>query len=104
MKPMLILAAIAGGMTGIFTLVVIGAGLRAPAAPGQIIAVFAADRRRQLRRRDPLGARCAATVSFLIALGDPARPARPPTRTTSAQATAEMEAMKGKKSSVVLAP
>ncbi len=35
----MILAAIGGGMTGIFTLVVTGAGLRSPAAPGSIIAV-----------------------------------------------------------------
>ena len=56
MKPMMILAAIGGGMTGIFTLVVTGAGLRSPAAPGSIIAVYASDLTRQLRRRDPLRA------------------------------------------------
>ena len=56
MKPIMILAAIGGGMTGIFTLVVTGAGLRSPAAPGSIIAVYAADRPRQLRRRDTLRA------------------------------------------------
>ena len=41
MKPIMILAAIGGGMTGIFTLVVTGAGLRSPAAPGSILAVYA---------------------------------------------------------------
>src|SRR5512132_123191 len=41
LKPLTLLATIAGGMVGIFTLVVFGAGLRAPAAPGSIIAVYA---------------------------------------------------------------
>ena len=41
LKPLTILATIAGGMVGILTLVIFGAGLRAPAAPGSIIAVYA---------------------------------------------------------------
>ncbi len=41
MKPKMILATITGGMTGIFLLVLFDAGLRAPAAPGSIIAVYA---------------------------------------------------------------
>lgn len=41
MNPRLILAVIAGGMTGVFTLVLFGAGLIAPASPGSIIAVLA---------------------------------------------------------------
>jgi len=41
LKPLTLLATIAGGMVGIFTLVVFGAGLRAPAAPGSILAVYA---------------------------------------------------------------
>ncbi len=40
MKPTLILALIAGGMTGVTTNMLFGAGLRAPAAPGSIIAVL----------------------------------------------------------------
>ena len=40
MKPILIVATIASGMVGIFTLTIFGAGLRAPAAPGSIIAVY----------------------------------------------------------------
>lgn len=39
-KPRLILALILGGMTGVFTNVIFGSGLRAPAAPGSIIAVL----------------------------------------------------------------
>jgi PTS system mannitol-specific IIC component len=41
MKPILILALIAGGMTGVTTNMVFDAGLRAPAAPGSIFAVLA---------------------------------------------------------------
>jgi len=41
MKPVLILALIAGGMTGVTTNMLLDTGLRAPAAPGSIIAIFA---------------------------------------------------------------
>ncbi len=41
MKPVLILALIAGGMTGVTTNMLFNAGLRAPAAPGSIFAVLA---------------------------------------------------------------
>src|SRR6185312_14301511 len=40
MKPLTLIATIAGGMTGILTLTIFNAGLRAPAAPGSIIAVL----------------------------------------------------------------
>lgn len=40
MKPVLVVAAIAGGMTGVATNAIFGSGLRAPAAPGSIIAVL----------------------------------------------------------------
>ena len=41
MKPILILALIAGGMTGVTTNMLLGGALRAPAAPGSILAVAA---------------------------------------------------------------
>ncbi|NLK27031.1 MAG: PTS mannitol transporter subunit IICBA [Clostridiales bacterium] len=41
MNPTLILAAIAGGVSGVFTLSVFGGGLVSPASPGSIIAVLA---------------------------------------------------------------
>jgi PTS system mannitol-specific IIC component len=41
MKPMLILALIGGGMTGVTTNMLLGGALRAPAAPGSIFAVIA---------------------------------------------------------------
>ncbi|MCD2441675.1 PTS mannitol transporter subunit IICB [Agromyces sp. SYSU K20354] len=66
MKPLLIVAAIAGGMTGVATNVVFNSGLRAPAAPGSIIAVII-----QTASDSYVGVILsvvlAATVSFLIA-------------------------------------
>lgn len=41
LKPVLIVALIAGGMTGVTTNMLLGGALRAPAAPGSIIAVLA---------------------------------------------------------------
>ena len=41
MKPILLIAMVFGGMTGVFLNVFFGVGLRAPAAPGSIIAVYA---------------------------------------------------------------
>lgn len=41
MNPRLLIAVIAGGATGVFTLVLFNAGLQAPASPGSIIAVLA---------------------------------------------------------------
>ena len=41
MKPILILAVMAGGVSGVFTLTLLGGGLLAPAAPGSFIAAMA---------------------------------------------------------------
>ncbi|MFE4837055.1 PTS mannitol transporter subunit IICBA [Arthrobacter sp. NPDC056691] len=98
MRPLLILAAIAGGMTGIATLAVTGAGLVAPAAPGSIFAVFA-----QTARDSYLGVALsvllAATVSFLVA-SVILRTTRHSDEDDLSAATSRMEEMKGKKSSV----
>ncbi|PWH06183.1 PTS mannose transporter subunit IIA [Brachybacterium endophyticum] len=97
MKPVLILAAIGGGMTGVFLNVLFHTGLRAPAAPGSIIAIFG-----NATTDSYLGIAIAVlgatVVSFVLAAillrvgkqddGD------------IASATAKMEQMKGKKSSV----
>lgn len=65
MKPMLILGLIAGGMTGVTTNMLLEGALRAPAAPGSIVAVIA--------QTPPgkyfaviLSVVLAATVSFLV--------------------------------------
>jgi len=97
-KPKLLLGTIAGGMVGIGTLVVFGAGLRAPAAPGSIIAVFA---------QTPggsfvgvgLSVLLAATTSFLIC-SFLLRMDRHKDEIDLAASTAQMEALKGSKSSV----
>lgn len=97
MKPILILAAIGGGMTGVFLNVLFHTGLRSPAAPGSIIAILGA-----ATPDSYLGIIIAVlgatAVSFVLAMlllkvgkqddGD------------IASATAKMEQMKGKKSSV----
>jgi PTS system mannitol-specific IIC component len=98
MKPIMILAAIGGGMTGIFTLVVTGAGLRSPAAPGSIIAVYAATARDSYVGVT-LSVLFATTVSFLIA-SVILKASKAPAEDDLDQATHRMEALKGKKSSV----
>jgi PTS system mannitol-specific IIC component len=98
MRPLLILAAIAGGMTGIATLAVTGAGLVAPAAPGSIFAVIA-----QTSRDSYLGVilsvLLATTVSFLVA-SVILKTTRHSDEDDLTAATSRMEEMKGKKSSV----
>jgi PTS system mannitol-specific IIC component len=65
-KPLLVLAAIGGGATGVLTNVIFQSGLRAPASPGSIIAVLI-----QTASDSYLGVILSvilsATVSFLIA-------------------------------------
>jgi PTS system mannitol-specific IIC component len=99
MKPMTLLATIGGGMVGIFTLTIFGAGLRAPAAPGSIIAVYA-----QTPSDSFLGVTLsvtfAAITSFLIASVILKASKKNDESADLAAATANMESMKGKKSSV----
>ena len=57
MKPKLIVAMIVGGMTGVLINVVFSTGLRAPAAPGSIIAVYLAAPTTQPARGDLVGHR-----------------------------------------------
>lgn len=65
-KPILILAMIAGGATGVLTNVIFGSGLRAPASPGSIIAIIA-----QTASDSYVGVILSvilsATVTFLVA-------------------------------------
>ena len=98
MKPKLIIATILGGMTGVFINVLFGSGLRAPAAPGSIIAIYA-----QTASGSFLGVTLsvlgATTVSFVVA-AFLLKTDRATDEPDLAAATAEMEAMKGKKSSI----
>jgi mannitol PTS system EIICBA or EIICB component len=65
-KPILVIAAILGGATGVLTNVIFHSGLRSPASPGSIIAVVAAAPPSSL-----VGVLCSvvfsAAVSFLVA-------------------------------------
>jgi PTS system mannitol-specific IIC component len=96
MKPKLIVAMILGGMTGVATNVVFDSGLRAPAAPGSIIAVWL-----QAPASSIVGVTCsvvfAAAVTFLVA-SFLLRTDKAEDEGDLAGATASMEAMKGKKS------
>ena len=93
-----LLATIAGGMTGVFLNVAFGVGLRAPASPGSIIAVYL-----QTASDSYLGVTVAVfgalAVSFLVAALLLRMDKSEDSGDLSA-ATAEMEALKGKKSSV----
>ncbi len=97
-KPKLVLAVIAGGMTGIATNLIFGSGLRSPASPGSIIAVWAAA---------PLGSLIGVTASVVAAAGVSFLVAsfllkleRGDDDGDLSAATASMESMKGKKSSI----
>jgi PTS system mannitol-specific IIC component len=96
MKPKLIVAMILGGMTGVATNVVFDSGLRAPAAPGSIIAVWL-----QAPASSFVGVTCsvlfACVVTFLVA-SFLLKTDRADDDGDLAGATASMEAMKGRKS------
>jgi PTS system mannitol-specific IIC component len=98
MKPKLILAVILGGMTGVATNLVFDSGLQAPAAPGSIIAVWL---------QSPPSSLLGVTLSVILAAGVTFLVAGFLLKTDKAEdegdltaATAQMEANKGKKSSV----
>ena len=97
MKPKLIVAMIAGGMTGVFINVLFDVGLRAPAAPGSIFAVYA-----QTATDSYLGVTLAvvgsAAVTFVVAALLLKTDSAEEAEDQLVGATAHMEAMKGKKS------
>lgn len=98
MRPVLVVAMIGGGATGVAVNQLFNVGLRAPAAPGSIIAVYA-----QTATDSYLGVTlavlAAAAVTFLIAMLI-LRTAKDDGGDDLAAATASMEQMKGKKSSI----
>ncbi|WP_281252086.1 PTS mannitol transporter subunit IICBA [Kocuria massiliensis] len=97
MKPQLLAATILGGMSGVFVELIFHAGLRSPAAPGSLIFLYVNAPPNAILGVT-LGWLTATIVSLLVASiilkvskkddGD------------IAKATADMESMKGKKSSV----
>ncbi|MEZ0482181.1 PTS mannitol transporter subunit IICBA [Planococcus sp. SSTMD024] len=101
MKPMLLLSVILGGMSGVFTLVLMGGGLVAPASPGSIFAITAVTPPEGMAYVANFTAiLVAATVSFLISAVVLKRSKDTETDEDVAAATRRMEEMKGKKSSV----
>jgi len=98
MKPILVLAVMAGGMTGVAVNVAFDSGLRSPASPGSIIAVWTAAPPSSLLGVT-LSVIAAAGVSFLVA-SFLLKLDRSADQGDLAGATADMEARKGKKSSV----
>lgn len=99
MRPLLILAVIAGGVSGVFTLSVFHAGLVAPASPGSIFAVLA-----MTPKGGYLGVLAgvfvAAAVSFLVSALILKTTKEKENEGDLAEAASKMEEMKGKKSSV----
>lgn len=98
MKPAMLLAVIGGGMTGVAVNVGFDSGLRAPAAPGSIIAVWT---------QSPAGSLVGVTLSVIASAAVAFAIAsfllkidRSEDEGDLSGATASMEAMKGKKSSV----
>jgi PTS system mannitol-specific IIC component len=99
LKPITILATISGGMVGILTLVIFGAGLRAPAAPGSIIAVYAQTPGNSLVGVT-LSVLLAAATSFLVGSVILRASRKRDEAGDLTAATARMEGLKGKESSV----
>jgi len=104
MKPKLLLATIAGGMAGVFTNVLFHTGLRAPAAPGSIIAVLL-----QTATDSYIGVIMSVAVATGVTFAIAAfllKTDRSGDEGDLAAATSSMESMKGKKSlaSATLAP
>lgn len=67
MNPLLILAAMGGGVAGTFVFTILGAGLKAPASPGSIIAILMLTEKHSYVAVI-LGVIVATVVSFLIAM------------------------------------
>ncbi|MBU5654036.1 PTS mannitol transporter subunit IICBA [Corynebacterium aurimucosum] len=96
MRPQLLLAVIGGGMTGVAINTIMDVGLRSPAAPGSILAIYGT-----VASDSYLGVTIAVVASTAVSFAI----AAPILKFTKGEddldkATADMEAMKGKKSSV----
>ncbi|TDL96642.1 PTS mannitol transporter subunit IICB [Macrococcus carouselicus] len=98
MKPAMIIAAIAGGMTGVAIFSATGFGLQSPAAPGSIIAYGLVTPKGDLLTM-LMGVLGAALVSFIVG-SLILKFSKDKGEEDLAAATAKMEATKGKKSSV----
>ncbi|RBW68067.1 PTS mannitol-specific transporter subunit IIBC [Bacillus taeanensis] len=100
MKPLLLLAAIAGGMSGVFTFSLLNAGLVAPLSPGSIFAVIAMTPRGGYFAV-LAGVVVSAAVSFAVA--SVILKASKTEEEDLSEAAEKMQQMKGKKSSAASA-
>ena len=65
MKPFLIVAVILGGISGVFTNVVLGSGLIAPPSPGSVFAIMALAPKGELTKV-LISILVATVVSFVV--------------------------------------
>lgn len=102
MNPRLLLAVIAGGMTGVFTFTLLGAGLVAPPSPGSIFAYIAMTPKGGLL---PVltGVVISAAVSFFVGALLLKTSKQNAEETDLDQATAKMKEMKGSKNAAATA-
>ncbi|WP_134684477.1 PTS mannitol transporter subunit IICB [Brevibacillus migulae] len=102
MNPRLLLAVIAGGMAGVFTFVLFGAGLVAPPSPGSIFALMAMAPKGGLL---PVlaGVLIAAAVSFVVAALLLKTSKQDAEEGDLEEATAKMKELKGNKQEVAAA-
>lgn len=99
MRPMLIIAVILGGMSGVFTLVLLGGGLFAPSSPGSIIAITAVTPHHASAYIANFGGvLVAAAVSFIVSAF--IMKTGKQGEEDIEEAAKKMQEMKGKKSSV----
>ncbi len=99
MRPLLILAAIAGGVSGVFTFSIFNVGLVAPPSPGSIFALLAMTPKGGGHLGVILGVLVAAAVSFAVAALI-LKTGKQAEEEDITEAAAKMQEMKGKKSSV----
>ncbi|KML36638.1 MULTISPECIES: PTS mannitol transporter subunit IICBA [Bacillaceae] len=99
MRPMLIVAVILGGMSGVFTLVLLGGGLFAPSSPGSILAITAVTpHHASAYIANFAGVIVAAAVSFIVSAF--IMKTGKQGEEDIEEAAKKMQEMKGKKSSV----
>ncbi|MBS4179075.1 PTS mannitol transporter subunit IICBA [Lederbergia citrea] len=99
MRPMLFLAVVLGGMSGVFTLVLLGGGLFAPSSPGSILAITAVTpHHASAYIANFAGVLVAAAVSFVVSSF--VLKTGKQQEEDIEEATRKMQEMKGKKSSV----
>ncbi|SER45364.1 PTS system, mannitol-specific IIC component [Gracilibacillus ureilyticus] len=98
MRPMLLLAVILGGISGVFTLVLLGGGLSAPASPGSILAITAVTPPQVSVYLANFSAVIVATIVSFVIAGFILKSGKQKDEDIE-EATRKMQEMKGKKSS-----